>query len=1013
MPTTTDLLISEYIEGSSNNKALELYNGTGSSIDLTAGGYSLQYYFNGSATPGLTINLTGQVSAGDVFVVAHSSANAAILAVADQTNGAGWFNGDDAVVLRKGGVIIDSIGQVGFDPGSEWGSGLVSTADNTLRRLESVTTGDTDPTDAFNPSAQWSGFATDTVSDLGRYGQPAGFTISPLSADKAEGTGGEPTLFTFTVSRPDGAAEGSVGWALSGLGGEGQAQADDFAGPTSGTVTFAAGETSKVVSVAVAADSVLEQAESFDVTLSADGSPSARGVIRNDDAPEVQIADIQGAAQASPLVGQYVSTTGIVTARTSNGFWIQDATPDADVNTSDAVFVFTGSAPSTTFEIGKEVKVTATVAEFFPVSGSDAELSVTELQIGSTGAVTLTGGSGEIAPTLIGAGGRIPPSQVIDDDGLTSFDPAHDGADFWESLEGVYVKLADTQAVGPSFTNVGATFSDSEVFVVVDRGAGAGLATPSGGVIVQPDDFNPERIAVQEDSRVFNNDFTANTGDLLGDVTGVVSYDSRGNYEVLATSPFSMTDGGLDKEASTGLAAGDADHLTIASYNAENLDGLDDQARFDTIAAEIVAKLKSPDIVALQEVQDNDGAVDDGFTSADVTLDRLVAAIKAAGGPDYAYAYVTPQDGTDGGEPGGNIRQAFLYDPSRVSLGDGGVGDYDDATAASLDGGQVDLSLAVGRVDPTDPAFENSRKPLAAEFVFNGETVVVVNNHFNSKGGDDPLYGLHQPPVQSSQEQRIAQAEVVAGFVETIHAQDPDANVVVLGDLNDFGFSAPVQRLEAAGLTDLSSLLPENERYDYVFDGNSQDLDHILVSGNLLQAAGFDVLHINAEFADQTSDHDPMIARLAIAQGQTVAGGSGEDALQGGIGNDSLSGGNGADTLDGGDGKDQLIGDNGADRLVGGAAADVLAGGRGDDTLVGGEGRDLFVFGKSGGADLIVDFERGVDRLRLEDGLSIGSISHADLDGDGVLDAVIGFSGAGAGQVTVMGVGDYADWALA
>ena len=98
----TELFFSEYIEGSSNNKALEIYNGTGADIDLDASAYSVQMFFNGSSTAGLTINLHGDVASGDVFVLAQSAANAAILAQADQTNGSGWFNGDDAVVLRRG-----------------------------------------------------------------------------------------------------------------------------------------------------------------------------------------------------------------------------------------------------------------------------------------------------------------------------------------------------------------------------------------------------------------------------------------------------------------------------------------------------------------------------------------------------------------------------------------------------------------------------------------------------------------------------------------------------------------------------------------------------------------------------------------------------------------------------------------------------------------------------------------------------------------------------------------------
>lgn len=164
-----ELFISEYIEGSSNNKALEIFNGTGAAVNLVTGGYNIQMFFNGSASAGLTINLNGAVADGDVFVLAQASADAAILAEADQTNGAGWFNGDDAVVLRKGTTIIDVIGQIGVDPGLEWGTGLVSTGDNTLHRKSSVLSGDTDGSNAFDPSAEWDGFAQNTFSGLGSH----------------------------------------------------------------------------------------------------------------------------------------------------------------------------------------------------------------------------------------------------------------------------------------------------------------------------------------------------------------------------------------------------------------------------------------------------------------------------------------------------------------------------------------------------------------------------------------------------------------------------------------------------------------------------------------------------------------------------------------------------------------------------------------------------------------------------------------------------------------------------
>ena len=166
-PAAATLYFSEYIEGSSNNKALEIYNS--STNDIALSGHKVEMYFNGSNSAGLTINLTGNIPANGVFVLAHGSANASILALANQTNSSGWFNGDDAIVLKNGNTILDSIGQVGVDPGSEWGTGFTSTADNTLRRKTSITTGDAIINNSFDPALEWEGFAQDTFDHLGTY----------------------------------------------------------------------------------------------------------------------------------------------------------------------------------------------------------------------------------------------------------------------------------------------------------------------------------------------------------------------------------------------------------------------------------------------------------------------------------------------------------------------------------------------------------------------------------------------------------------------------------------------------------------------------------------------------------------------------------------------------------------------------------------------------------------------------------------------------------------------------
>ncbi len=149
------------------------------------------------------------------------------------------------------------------------------------------------------------------------------------------------------------------------------------------------------------------------------------------------------------------------------------------------------------------------------------------------------------------------------------------------------------------------------------------------------------------------------------------------------------------------------------------------------------------------------------------------------------------------------------------------------------------------------------------EFTFRGKKLFVIANHFDSKGGDQGVDSRFQPPVRSSEVQRVRQAIIEHDFVQQLETADPKAEVVVLGDLNDYQFSPAVTSLTGNGkvLTDLVNTLPAVERYSYVYEGNSQVLDHILVSPDL-RNVDYDVVHINSEFANQTSDHDPQVIRL-------------------------------------------------------------------------------------------------------------------------------------------------------
>jgi predicted extracellular nuclease len=578
---------------------------------------------------------------------------------------------------------------------------------------------------------------------------------------------------------------------------------------------------------------------------------------------DVSIPAVQGRAHLSPLAGEHVRLSGIVTAAGPGWIYLQSSA-DNDEATSDGLFVQTSTAG---LAPGDEVRVTGVVAELAPGRSNTAHLSTTTLE--ATSAEILARNRPLPPPVVLGRDGRLPPHQVISSDELpvnlrveqevqrNRFDPAHDAIDFFESLEGMLVTVRRPVAVSAT-----QTFSPDQSEIVTLPDAGAGVAvkqrTRRGGILLQPSrehlgGQNPERIQIQLDRALFPGAVPlVRIGDTLGDVTGIMRY-SFGSYEVAAIGKLTVTPGSGPPETST--LEGNPDALTVASYNVLNLSPTpSDSGQRRLLAIQIVKSLNSPDILALQEIQDNSGEENDGTTSAKETLAALTTAIVSARGPQYVAFDVPPVDGRPGGVPGGNIRNAFLYNPERVRLLE-----YRSLTPATL--------AAAGSRDTL--AFQEARDPLEGVFEFRGKSLRVVNNHLTSRFGSTPVFGSTQPFVQAGEAERAAQVRALHAYSAYVLAADPQARLIVLGDMNTFEFSGELARTLPGSPPALYQLLfrvPENERYSYNYDGNSQTLDHVFVSIALRSLAELDIVHLNVDFpalpGRTASDHDPVIARV-------------------------------------------------------------------------------------------------------------------------------------------------------
>jgi len=662
------------------------------------------------------------------------------------------------------------------------------------------------------------------------------------------------------------------------------------------------------------------------------------------------IPAIQGSGSISPLVGQIVTTRGVVTKLNNNGFYLQDEDGDGDPATSDGIFVFTSSAP--TVIVGDRVSLTATVTEFNTGAASNATTLANPLtQLTSVSGLSVLARSIGIAPTPITF-----PEDVEGD--LERYEgmlveisaPLTASQNFFQGRYGQVTLSAEGRLIKPTNVHRAGT---TEALDLANENARRRIILDDGTSVQNP---NP--------TPYFAADNTLRAGDTLPDgLIGVIDYGLATNnsagiadYRIHPAEPVVFTRSN-PRTAAPEIMAG---NVRVASFNvlnyfttftngqtasgqtgqgcsldgavaAGNCRGANNIAEFNRQQAKIVAALVAinADVVGLMEIQNNDNTA----------ANNLVAALNAVMGAG-TYASVGLPIGGTGDDA---IRQAMIYKPTK-------------------------LSLVGSAVSDTDPI--HSRPPLAQTFAAaNGEKFSVVVNHFKSKGscpdfGDEADQGDGQGCWNAL---RVEQAQALRGFITDLQDSVGDDDVIVMGDLNAYGREEPITEFLDNGYVDHVSRF-DAQGYSYVFDGEAGYLDHALSTSSMnAQIVDTRAWHINAdepsvidynlEFkqpacatcgpdyftasAYRSSDHDPVVISLNLVKNMT--------------------------------------GTVGRDVIIGTAGDDVIQGGHGADTLTGGLGRDRFVYTSLRDAtDTITDFQPGTDLLDLSALLQSLGISSAN-----------------------------------
>ncbi|MCT4663433.1 MAG: phospholipase D-like domain-containing protein [Tissierellales bacterium] len=615
------------------------------------------------------------------------------------------------------------------------------------------------------------------------------------------------------------------------------------------------------------------------------------------------IHDVQGRSHLSPKLDEEVTIAAVVTGvlptydSAKRKYYnkahlvVQEESSDWDSDdlTSEAIYIDARANDLDISSLGYGdvvvVKglVKERVDEYDAGKSNKTNLTMTMIEASSIERASKGTKSDLPLPIVIGDGGRVLVADEAYSESVSDLTqstevlkPAVNAIDFYEAMEGMRVSIENPQIVG-------VTEKYGNMTVVPNKGKliDAGHLTAHGGIkgeVAKPvlypiilDDEMGELIDYRE--KTFKG-INPRVGDWIdGTLNGVMLY-SRGRYKVyhygMDEFDGKINEGPARREV-TDLVGAEKD-LTIASYNIENFSGKASNDKVKAVAESITRNLKSPDIIGLIEVQDNDGQDDSGTSEANETYEKLIRGIVSEGGIAYNYVQIDPVDKMEGGAPGSNIRVGYLYNPKRVQLGESSLnevgGSRDEAALVKSDD-RVMLEKNPSRIGAdfgSSTPFKSTRRSLVTDFTFRGDHVFVVANHFSSKRGDTGEFGRTQPATKASEARRIEQAEIVYNFVDDLLEKDENAKVVLLGDMNDYEDSRTLEALCGSKLKNLHEKLELKERYSYVHEGVSQVLDNILVSESLEGKAEIDVVHINAEFTHsdgRASDHDPVIARFS------------------------------------------------------------------------------------------------------------------------------------------------------